>query len=101
MTEPEWLTCDDPDLMLEGFPGGRATHASERKLRLFACAWLRRVWHVFDDDRCRRAVETAERFAEGIATDEELAAAANNALDAYCDGKRAAAAAQQIGRAHV
>jgi hypothetical protein len=101
MTEPEWLTCDDPTPMLEGFPGGltaegRAAAASARKLRLFACAWLRRVWHVFDDERCRRAVETAERFAEGIATDEELAAASNDALDAYGDGKRGAAAAQQV-----
>jgi hypothetical protein len=70
LTEAEWLTCDDPTPMLEGFPGGltaegRAAAASARKLRLFACAWLRRVWQVFDDERCRRAVETAERFAEG------------------------------------
>jgi hypothetical protein len=104
MTEPEWLTCDDPDPMLEGFPGGRAAHASERKLRLFACAWVRRVWHVFDDERCRRAVEVAERFAEGMATDEELGAARNDAdaaaffvnAEGICDGKRGAFAALQV-----
>jgi hypothetical protein len=101
MPEAEWLTYDDPTPMLEGFPGGltaegRAAAASARKLRLFACAWLRRVWHVFDDERCRRAVETAERFAEGMATDEELAAASVAALDAYFDGRRAASAAGQV-----
>jgi hypothetical protein len=39
--------------------------ASARKLRLFACACCRLVWHWLEDDDTRSAVRMAERFAEG------------------------------------
>jgi hypothetical protein len=45
---------------------------SDRKLRLFATAWLRQVWHALNDDRSRQAVEIAERHADGLASDAEL-----------------------------
>jgi hypothetical protein len=51
------------------FLGGQA---SERKLRLFACACCRRLWGEFLADECRQAVEVAERFADGRATEEQL-----------------------------
>jgi hypothetical protein len=48
--------------------------SSERKLRLLACAFCRRLWPLLTDDD-GRAVEVAERYAEGFATDEERDAA--------------------------
>ena len=71
MTEQEWLTAADPQPMLKYVRG----RSSERKLRLFAVACCRQVWHLLADERTRTAVEVAERFADGGAAQEELAAA--------------------------
>jgi hypothetical protein len=69
MNEQEWLTCADPQPMLEFLKGG----ASERKLRLFAVAccqlMLQKVcvhpWYV-------HGIAVTGRFADGEATVEEL-----------------------------
>jgi hypothetical protein len=46
--------------------------ASERKLRLFACVCCRKLFHPFQGERHRRAVGSAERYADGQLTDDEL-----------------------------
>jgi hypothetical protein len=67
MTEVEWLTCEDPALMFAHL--GAA--ASERKLRLLAVACVGGCV----SDVCTRALALAERFADGRASGEDLAAA--------------------------
>lgn len=66
MTEAEWLTCTDPGPMLEYLKG----RASERKLRLFGVACCRLVWHLLDEIG-KKAVECAERMADGQTTADE------------------------------
>jgi hypothetical protein len=56
--------------------------ATDRKLRLFACARGRSVWRHFTDERSREAILTAERFADGAATFADLLAAHRDAADA-------------------
>lgn len=75
VTEAAWLSRDDPTLMLDFLTG----KVSERKLRLAALAICRRCWRLLPDDRSRRAVETLERFVEGLASDQQLLAAGNKA----------------------
>jgi hypothetical protein len=75
MTETEWLACNDPEPMLQ-FLCGRA---SSRKLRLFAVACCRRFWYLFRAKSmraARAAVETAELFADGQVSQEEIEDAA-------------------------
>lgn len=82
MTESEWLDCDDPHAMLRFLEG----RASDRKLRLFAVARCRRLWHLMRETPSRQAVLTAERFADGLATRQELEDAQEEAVDAGREG---------------
>lgn len=58
MTEAKWLKATNPQPMLGLI---RANDVDPPRLRLFACACLRRVWHLLTDGRSRAAVEAAER----------------------------------------
>jgi hypothetical protein len=68
VTEVEWLACEDPHRMLD-FLGSRV---SKRKRRLLAVACCRRICHLLEDEWTRRAVETAELFADDLAGKKEL-----------------------------
>jgi hypothetical protein len=61
VNESDWLACKDPVLLLDHLEG----KAPERKLRLFACACVRRYWHYLMFPDARKAVEAAERHADG------------------------------------
>jgi len=89
MTESEWLSSTDSAAMLdflqmdrrsgESAPGRRQGDLlpfppSDRKLRLFSCAWCRWLWPKLSE-RARRAVQAAELFADGAISQEELDAA--------------------------
>jgi hypothetical protein len=60
MTDDEWSTCTKPAAMLTSIRG----KLSDRKLRLFTCACLRRTWHWLADDCLRQATEETESTAE-------------------------------------
>jgi hypothetical protein len=70
MTEAEWLASEDARAMLTFL---RDKQVSGRKYRLYACAAVRQIWHQFDDERSRSAVEVAERLADGEVTRRQLA----------------------------
>jgi hypothetical protein len=78
MTPEEWDRCADPQDMLRSVKG----KVSDRKLRLAAVGLARGVEHLAGDERSRRALEVAERYAECRATEEELAGARQAALAA-------------------
>jgi len=77
MTEAKWLACADPELMLSEL----YFKTSPRKLRLFGVACVRRIWHLLSDERSRQIVTVAECYADALASDEELSAAAVLAHD--------------------
>ena len=60
MTEQEWLECEDPRWLLEHL----RKQARSRKLRLFACACVRRAWRRIPNPVCRQALEVAEQYAD-------------------------------------
>jgi hypothetical protein len=84
MTEREWASCADPLAMLYAL----REVASERKLRLWACACCRRPWGwprrlVGEWGRlfaARRVVEATELYADGALDAEALEAAREDVL---------------------
>jgi hypothetical protein len=95
MTPEEGDRCGEPGAMLE-FLYGRA---SDRRLHLFACACCRRIWPLLNHDRSRAAVDVAEAFADGRASEGELEAACAAAKAATTEAGRIGEAAARAAAA--
>jgi hypothetical protein len=72
MTADDWRTCDNPLLMVAEL---LARGASDRKLRLFICAYCRRCFWNQMPAAARAATATAEEYADGRADVTQLRAA--------------------------
>jgi hypothetical protein len=77
----EWLAATELEPLFNWFRG--IIRQNSRKLRLFAVACCRLIWDELHDKRSRRAVKVAERYADGLATAEELRAAWDAAGQAH------------------
>lgn len=71
MTEQEWFNYSDPTPMLEWL----RDKVSDRKLRLFACGYFRRIWHLVTERRCQKIVEISELYADGVVKRQALSGA--------------------------
>lgn len=65
-----WHACHEPTDLLKHLE----PRASQRKLRLFAVACCQRVWPLLTRSAVHNAVHTAERFADGHASRDDLRA---------------------------
>ena len=76
MTEAEWLGRDKPANMLTFLREEMAGREdARRKIRLWAAACCRQLWHWFTNPRSRKLVEASERYADGEADFRDLKAA--------------------------
>jgi hypothetical protein len=81
MSEAEWLACNELLPLLIA----ASKHASERKVRLLACACCRRIWGLLGESSSRFAVEVAEQFADGqVGNPDRIAAYSAAAREAAC-----------------
>lgn len=65
----------------------RAVKGHDREIRLFAVWCARQVEHLMTDERSKNALNVAERFANGEATEQEMAAAGDAAWAAARDAQ--------------
>ena len=76
----------------------RAVDGHEKEMRLYAVWCARQVQHLMKDPRSLAALDVAERYAHGQATDKELAAARGAAWAAWAAWDAASAAASAAAR---
>jgi hypothetical protein len=108
MTEEEWLDPGSPEALLNAL----VPTAPDRQQRLWGCAVVRQLcWDHLLDEVSRRAIEVAERYAEGQARMEELETAREAAARVYAGvslvetvvdpGWAASRAVEQVARAET
>src|SRR5574343_167438 len=117
-----WHPCYDPSRYLpEGWSGNaldilrmenipaddrlwvvlRKEVLDAKTLRLFAVLCARSVEHLFTDARYRNAIDVAERYAHGLATDEEVTMARAAVFPAAAVAAEATVAAEAAVAARV
>jgi hypothetical protein len=96
MAETKWFRSAEALAMADLVP-----RLSARRERLLACALARLVWADLLDRRSRRAVEIAEQFAEGAATERQLRLAKGRAHRVGADMSGRPPEAQRIMEACV
>jgi hypothetical protein len=68
MKGDDWRACTDMDSLYQEL----RICLSDRKLRLFAAACLRRVWDLLGNEATRLAVEVSEQYADSLVRRDEL-----------------------------
>ncbi len=86
MTADEWDKCHRSDWMLLPLhewllANPVSARTFDRKLRLYAVACCHQRWELFETDLFQRAVDAAERLADGRADKQELAALYDAIMD--------------------
>ena len=82
--KPEWLL----------WIASRQGVLTDKELRMFVVFCARQVQHLMEDQRSIKAIDVAERYANGFATNEELTAARAAARSAVRDADAVAYAAR-------
>jgi hypothetical protein len=88
-----WETCNRGDWMI-WLINNSENDVTDKQLRLIAVDCARQVQHLMTDQRSINALDVAERYANGEATYEELAAARDAAWAARAAARDAAWAAR-------
>jgi hypothetical protein len=101
MTEAEWLTCERPDFLMRHLKAIGTTRAPRgqrrRKLRLLACAAFGQVKHLLRKEYGVRAIDLAERYADGDASLSDL----SRLNEKLWDAKLSAGSPQQAAETTV
>lgn len=104
MTEQEWLAATDPVPLFRLVADKCFERAHRRRLHLFSCGSVRRIWHLLEDERSRAAVIVMEEFADkrGSWLDVEAARAkAQEACNAVTSLRAQAAAEAALANAQT
>jgi hypothetical protein len=98
MTEAEWLTCEDPQVMLKAL----LPEPSPRKLRLALCAYYRHFWDLLKDAdaKYREAIEAGEKYVEGAINGRDLVTIHERVKDVHWGNVLTATSMYEMARAN-
>lgn len=76
MTKEEWDTCKSLESMLAE---ADILGLYRKELMKFGCDCCRRIWHLIDDPRLKKAIELRERYILGDVAESDMNEASNEA----------------------